>query len=62
MTKTTRRRSWGCDARRHLRFEEPELTESGVLVAKILALSVERKRRGGKRRNEREEKQCMTKG
>ena len=43
--------------RRHLR-----LTESGVLVAKILALSVERKRRGGKRRNEKEEKQCMTKG
>lgn len=48
--------------RRHLRFEDPELTESGVLVAKILALSVERKRRGGKRRNEKEEKQCMTKG
>lgn len=48
--------------RRHLRFEDPELTESGVLVAKILALSVERKRRGGKHRNEREEKQCMTKG
>ena len=47
--------------RRHLRFEDPELTESGVLVAKILALSVERKRRGGKRRNEKEEKQCMTK-
>ena len=48
--------------RRHLRFEDPELTESGVLVAKILAMSVERKRRGGKRRNEKEEKQCMTKG
>lgn len=48
--------------RRHLRFEDPELTESGVLVAKILALSTERKRRGGKRRNEKEEKQCMTKG